>query len=526
MNTALEIAIDTIAPSPLNPRRTFDKAPLAELAASIREQGLLTPILLRPSPGGIGYELVAGERRWRAATLAGLKTIPAVVRELSDDRVREAALVENLQRADLHPLEEADAYVGLQRTGLTVEEIAAKLGKSQAFIYARLKLADLSPEVKKLVRSGQITTAVALLIARIPDAALRDEAAQTIVHESFDNEPISVSGARRIIDHNFQLDLSRAPFDTDDQALVPEAASCAACPNRTGNQPLLFGDIKESSLCTLPPCFHAKRQAHNVLVLAKAKASGRLVLSGNDARKILRDGSERSGYFLLDLPCYEDSKNRTYRTLVGKRVARDAVLVEKTAYNDDEVEAYVEALPAETVLPILVERGITLHTGSAGARSGDREAEKAAKTERSYRCRLHEEIRPRALSNLTLDDLPRFAAAWLRTVGCDDLKRLSRLTGRDYERNYYSEPRAPLAFTVDEALLLMLDLTLIPSTNVRTHYTPSDEVLAEYAKRFGIDTASLRSELAPKPKKASSKGLKVSQGSASTGKKARAKKGA
>lgn len=155
-DAAQQIAIDRIQPNPEQPRQVFDEDKLEELAASIREHGVVQPILVRPA--GAGYEIVAGERRWRAAQLAGLRAVPAVVRDLTGSQVMEIALIENLQREDLNPLEEARAYRRLlDEFGLSQEQLAKRLGKSRPQISNTLRLLQLQPEVQELVERGELT---------------------------------------------------------------------------------------------------------------------------------------------------------------------------------------------------------------------------------------------------------------------------------------------------------------------------------------------------------------------------------
>jgi len=167
-----EILVDQLFPSPLNPRKTLDQAALADLAESIREKGIIEPLVVRWVSGDDQdtYEIVAGERRYRAAKLAGLTTAPCVVRELTDIEVVEHALTENHQRADVHPLEEADAIqqlLDLDRA-YTVQGVAAKLGVSVSWVYGRLKLLQMSDAAQEAYRGGAITAEHADILARVP----------------------------------------------------------------------------------------------------------------------------------------------------------------------------------------------------------------------------------------------------------------------------------------------------------------------------------------------------------------------
>ncbi len=152
------LRISEIEPNRGQPRRNFDAEELAVLADSIRSYGVLQPVLVRPMPNGEGYQLVAGERRWRAARLAGLTEIPAVVQELDDLAVAEISLVENLQRSDLNPIEEAMGYQTLmEQYEYTQEEVAQRVGKSRPAVANALRLLQLSPEVKEMVENGTIS---------------------------------------------------------------------------------------------------------------------------------------------------------------------------------------------------------------------------------------------------------------------------------------------------------------------------------------------------------------------------------
>ena len=156
---AREIPIELIAANPAQPRVHFAEAELEELVASVRQRGVLQPILVRPAPGRAGeYQIVAGERRWRAAQRAGLTAVPAVVRELSDQETLELALIENLQRADLNAMEEAAAYASLLGlSGGTQEDVAQAVGKSRSHVANTLRLTHLPEEIQAMVRDGRLS---------------------------------------------------------------------------------------------------------------------------------------------------------------------------------------------------------------------------------------------------------------------------------------------------------------------------------------------------------------------------------
>ena len=169
-----------IEPDPDQPRKTFEQETLSELAASIAEHGLLQPIAVRPRPMG-GYSIVAGERRWRASRMAGLTEVPVVIKDVSDEQAMELALVENLQREDLDPVEEAAGIRELMtRCDLTQEQAARKLGKSRSALANSLRLLNLPETVLELLKSGFINTGHAKVVLGLPTPELQAEAAQII----------------------------------------------------------------------------------------------------------------------------------------------------------------------------------------------------------------------------------------------------------------------------------------------------------------------------------------------------------
>jgi ParB family chromosome partitioning protein len=179
----LDVPVAAIEPNQHQPRGSFDEDTLAALTASIREVGVLQPVLVRESAEG-RYELVAGERRWRAAKRAGLQVIPAIVRTVSDRARVEQALIENLHRQDLNPMEEAGAYQQLiEDFGLTHEQLSSRVGKSRAAITNTLRLFQLPPTVQKLVNEGQLSAGHARALLGTPDRAFQEALARRAVTE-------------------------------------------------------------------------------------------------------------------------------------------------------------------------------------------------------------------------------------------------------------------------------------------------------------------------------------------------------
>lgn len=175
------LLLSEIVPNKDQPRKTFDEAALDELADSIRQHGILQPLLVRPIATG-GYQLVAGERRWRASKRAGLKEVPVVVKELSDTETMEIAIIENLQREDLNPIEEAEGLQALiDKCGFTQEQVAVSVGKSRPAIANSLRLLKLPVEVRDMAKNGEISAGHARALLAFDNEALIYEAAQNIV---------------------------------------------------------------------------------------------------------------------------------------------------------------------------------------------------------------------------------------------------------------------------------------------------------------------------------------------------------
>jgi ParB family chromosome partitioning protein len=189
-----DLPITQIVPNAVQPRQVFDEDALAELVHSIREVGLLQPIVVRPS-GADRYELIMGERRWRASQEAGLETIPAIVRDTDDTDMLRDALLENLHRAQLNPLEEASAYAQLlEDFGCTHDELAQRIGRSRPQISNTLRLLRLSPAVQRRVAAGVLSAGHARSLIAVEDAELQDRLAQRVISEG-----ISVRGLEEIV---------------------------------------------------------------------------------------------------------------------------------------------------------------------------------------------------------------------------------------------------------------------------------------------------------------------------------------
>ena len=259
------LAIDQLRESPTNPRRSFDPAKLEELAQSIRAQGVLVPLIVR-SVGANEFEVVAGARRYRAAQAAELFAVPVRIVELTDDEALTLQLVENAQREDVHPLEEAFAYralLNMREPRYDVPAIALKVGKSVGHVYGRLRYVDLIEPAAQAFTENRLTAGHALLIARLPQSKQSQalEAAFRSHWGSTEKQAVPIRELAQWIRQNLMLRLDDAIFDREDETLVPQAGSCVHCPKRTGFNSALFDDFRNDDQCLDSACNQAKVSA-------------------------------------------------------------------------------------------------------------------------------------------------------------------------------------------------------------------------------------------------------------------------
>ncbi len=239
------IDISAIQPNPNNPRKSFDEVALSELAASIKELGVLQPIIVRTLDSG--YQLVCGERRWRASQIAELTTIPAIVRTLTDEEAMDLAITENLQRKDVSPIEEAKAFSYLIRSGKSIDELCARFGKSESYVRLRLKLCHLTPYFMTALEKGEISHSVAQVVARF------DTDTQVMIEANFERSwnPWSEYNAKALlqaINDKISPCLEEADFDTTE---------CSKCCDNTATQSLFAED--EAPCCMRMACYHKKQ---------------------------------------------------------------------------------------------------------------------------------------------------------------------------------------------------------------------------------------------------------------------------
>lgn len=552
------VRLDDLYPSPTNPRKSFDAETLTEMADSIRRHGVLQAILVRPWPVEYPveghpprYEIVAGERRYRAANLAGIDHIPATVRNLTDDEVLEIQIIENLQREAVHPMEEAEGYALLMQRGHhSAEELADKIGKSKAYVYARLKLTALCDAAREAFREGKLTASTALLVARIPGVALQAQYLDDIINGY--NGPMAYRDAARVAQMRYMLRLAEAPFDVNVADLLPEAVDCGRCPKRSGNQPELFADVSSADVCTDPECFAAKREAWAARQRADAEAAGRTIITGKEAEAIVPPWASQpttrreSGYLALDTPCQEARHLAIPIEDVAPvepeppddddDAAAEAAYVEAMRVYEDAMEAYeereeaaiptyrqlladanvptvmvqhpkdgtlIECVEADDAAPILQARGIyTPQRISGGSSNSDREREKVAMFETTFRRTLAIRILFGATYEaLDLTELRLIAAGAFWRHDFDTQKLIVALWDDDaatLDRAATERMREEIELMVPADLHNFLRLvTLAPHIKVSTWQDKPTETpapLLTLAERWGIDLEAVRKQ--------------------------------
>jgi len=258
----VNIKLTDIYPDPENRRvGGFDEIKLKELSASIKSIGVMQPIIVRKKHSG-RYDLVAGERRWRASKIANRGTIPAVVKDLTDEDVLHFQVIENLQREDIHPLDECHGFFRLMTGSIpyTPRDIANEIGKSESYVTQRLKLKNLIPEAETAFEENKILLGHAILIARLETEGQK-KAFNFLSRDKYVYLP-SISSFRAWIDQNIYLDLTNAAFPKKDDNLIKEADSCIMCRKRTDWDPALFPEINERAFCLDAKCFNKKLEQH------------------------------------------------------------------------------------------------------------------------------------------------------------------------------------------------------------------------------------------------------------------------
>lgn len=325
--TFIRVPLGLIVRSRTNPRKTFETPDWPEFVENVRTFGVLQPGLARPLPGRdegeAAVELVAGERRFRASQAAGLADMPLIIRDLTDAEVREIQQVENLQREDLQPLEEAQGFADwcaalrLGQTMTTEEAVAhicAKIGKKRTHVFGRRALLKVTGPVRDALAAGKLEVTKAQLIASVPVPEDQEALLARALEENWAGDRMSYRQLQRRIEQDYRIKLKGAPFELhevfDVEALTSpiQMTSCEACQFRTGN----MGLDGDENVCTKPECFRAKTAA---VLEREAELKGKTtVLSEKQMEKLEYDGE----HVASDAVCYLDAERRTWGEILGK----------------------------------------------------------------------------------------------------------------------------------------------------------------------------------------------------------------
>jgi len=515
METITLLPIEQLHESPFNPRKIFDEQSLDELAVDIKAQNVLSPLLVRPNVppmfkddphGAAGHEIVFGHRRYRAALRAGLTVLPCMVRAMSDDEARRAQISENLQRKDVHPLEEAEGFQQLiDSDHQTADAIAATFGKSRSYVYGRLKLLEACPAVRDACLAGDIGSETALLFARRP-AALQVKALEKLQSTQFyrarngytDGGKEGFRAVQDFLNEYFMLDLKEALWQLDDAELLPAAGACTTCPKRSGCAPELFADVIEegksgrhlkggTDVCTDPDCFADKKKAHLKLAAVALEAQGKVVIAGAKARQIIgADGAVKGGYI-------EASK---VRDLIKKAKA-DVTIATAQNPRDGKTKQVVKVEDLQSA-------GIKMaETKPAKVAGRDYEAERKkeeakAELETKVRRALFARVRDAAGAQPRSEfDMQLLAVYMLDMVDYDNEHDLCAAYG--VKRADEIAHQVP-AMSVDQVANLMLAIAM--SHEIECDSWNLERSKAKYlmtaAKHYGVDVAEVRAEISAK----------------------------
>lgn len=501
------LPINQVVASKTN-RKRFDEAKLQELANNISQHGVMQPILVRPIAGKKPtFEIVAGERRWRASQMAGQENIPAIVRELEDVEALQLQVFENLHREDLHPMEEAEGFSQLLKksqdlVGYTADELAAKVGKSRAYIYASLKLCDLCEEARQAFFDGKLHKETAILVARIPGKKLQMQAIEEITH---DGQQLSFRRAAEVIRNNYTLKLSTAPFNTEDAFILIGAGKCSECPKRSGNCAELYPDIDSPDVCTDPTCFADKRRNH----LHKVAENGTHVILGKEARKIL---PHRGNYVNSDSDYIKTTdwhpQAKGYEPidkLLGASLP-DKILIEHPDTGD-----IVEVVKKSEVTKALKEKGLLKVNGKSDE---ERQRESDAKKERAYRISLHDAIRAKQsaafeVSEFSKDEISIIAQAFWQRTDFETSKQIVKLWWPDRAKGAMHDEthefgRGVANLSTKEQLMLIMDMALTGQRQCDSYsfdrHPP--ERLQAMAVSYKIDKDEIRYQFFPETRQA------------------------
>jgi ParB family chromosome partitioning protein len=492
----MTVPIVELTESSTNPRKAFDEGQLEELAGSIRSKGVLSPLLVRRINGH--FEIVTGARRYRAAQRAGLEEIPVRIGTFTDAEALEIQIIENIQRADVHPFEEAQGFRALlDREGgdYSIEKIAAKTGKAASFIAKRLKLLDLTQPAAAAFTAGQIGVEHALLIAKL--APEMQEKALAHCFDGYfaanDSERSLVPASRlqAWIEQNVYLSLKSVPFSKEDERLLPEAGSCANCPKRTGFNTLLFSEVKDDS-CSDAGCFNRKLDAH--ITQRREKMPNLILIS----EKYTIAG---------ETPIIP---RRNYVEVVTRKAKKGKeARLEQRLCDHLKPAIYADGMEKGRLVKVCAEQSCKVHFREQQQQEKQRLQFKAEKKAANRTMKRTISFRHRLMADVLNRVKPQFGTEEMRMVACFALRSLPHeLACRIAKRHGLQNPKDPRDYQIAEkartlykkadasGLAVLVYEAMLLGSAERTTESKEDDPLSTAASLFKIDTKALRASIA------------------------------
>lgn len=488
--------------SPTNPRTIFTG--LDELAATIRTSGVVQALIVRPltkPEKKVTHEIVAGARRFRASQLAGMSDVPVDIRTLTDEEALDIQQIENLQREDLKPLEEAKGFLAmLSRTGSSMDALAAKLGKTAKHIAARLSLLNLVEEARHALDEDRIGIPHALKIAPLPKA-VQPQALEACFSEHWDRGPIQallpVAQLEAWIQRMVLRTLKSVPFDKSADDLVPNVGSCDNCQERTGAKALLFPDCDGDS-CLDEACLKAKIEAH---VQRSVTANPELVQISTAAYATRKDGPVGVKDYINIVEPQKKPRSGTDPARIKCDHAREAIV---TDGHDRGAKRLVCADPACTV-----------HHAKAQERT-DAAADQRQQTRDEEREKRLKMATRRAIGDAILAKFKQPTAADWQLIAGSSARHIPHEYRIDLAKRMgcYPKSKQPGSSEILEAIethvakldptgcmRLLFDIALLP--DIRSQWsTSADANLKKIATRFKIDSAAIAKDVRAKAKQA------------------------
>ncbi len=474
-----EIGLSNLKKAAYNPRRIYPNGSAEDLKSSIGVNGIIDPLIVRPiAPTAKGkFEIVCGHRRFDSANALKMKTAPCIVRDYDDDQARKVALIENIQRETLHPMDEAEFYATLLTSLGELDKVVSTVGKRRDHVLRRLKLIQLAPEIKKSFLGGKLNLDAVSLLARMPE-----KVQSKIYKGNVRYGELSIGQINNSI-QGFMLDLSKVPWKLDDAKLVPTAGDCLSCPKRTGSQPELFPEVKKGDACTDPECFQSKTTA--IIDQLKKAATGK-------DEKFVELSSQyyipkkRAGLFINGQ--YQEVKSTKCATTIKGLV--------------------VDGLDFGKWRNVCVDRNCKIHWGSSlgGRTDSQRQSAKAERTRKEHDRRLKQAISDRILDIAAnaKHETPItkvIARAFLQRLEHETEKTLCKELGLEPTKSSYGGKNyeAPIGKKIDQykggsltSLLLRMALTTLP---LKTSYGSGFDIRTA-ARDFSLNVNTLSANVA------------------------------